>query len=187
MHGAAQNLPAFADRDLAHHLKILATHCQALALHLQLQLFDAANPESPLLTGRAPVSADAKFQRIRNIYMYGRSWQLQVASTPEQRVQAAETYIRGYRRLLEPGEDNLGWFDAIPAPFVAQEALQVVNYDQLFGGEELSARSPVIQARMNEPELVLDNWRIRSTPLLTSMSQCTQPMSRDSQVTTSLS
>ncbi len=50
---------------------------------LQLQLFDAANPESPLLTGRAPVSADAKFQRIRNIYMYGRSWQLQVASTPE--------------------------------------------------------------------------------------------------------
>jgi hypothetical protein len=25
------------------------------------------------------------------------------ASTPEQRVQAAETYIRGYRRLLEPG------------------------------------------------------------------------------------
>ncbi|WP_278433508.1 CHASE domain-containing protein [Stutzerimonas kunmingensis] len=50
---------------------------------LQLQLFDAANPESPLLTGRAPVSADAKFQRTRNIYMYGRSWQLQVASTPE--------------------------------------------------------------------------------------------------------
>jgi PAS domain S-box-containing protein len=50
---------------------------------LQLQLFDAANPDSPLLAGRAPVSADAKFQRIRNIYMYGRSWQLQVASTPE--------------------------------------------------------------------------------------------------------
>jgi PAS domain S-box-containing protein len=50
---------------------------------LQLQLFDAASPDSPLLTGRAQVSADAKFQRIRNIYMYGRSWQLQVASTPE--------------------------------------------------------------------------------------------------------
>ena len=50
---------------------------------LQLQLFDAANPDSPLLAGRAQVSADAKFQRIRNIYMYGRSWQLQVASTPE--------------------------------------------------------------------------------------------------------
>jgi len=50
---------------------------------LQLQLFDAANPEAPLLAGRAPVSADAKYQRIRNIYMYGRSWQLQVASTPE--------------------------------------------------------------------------------------------------------
>jgi len=50
---------------------------------LQLQLFDAANPDSPLLAGRAPVSADAAFQRVRNIYMYGRSWQLQVASTPE--------------------------------------------------------------------------------------------------------
>ncbi len=32
----------------------------------------------------------------------------------------------------------------------------MVNYVQLFGGEELSARSPVIQARMNEPELVLN-------------------------------
>ena len=50
---------------------------------LQLQLFDAANPDVPLLAGRAPVSDGAKFQRIRNIYMYGRSWQLQVASTPE--------------------------------------------------------------------------------------------------------
>jgi PAS domain S-box-containing protein len=50
---------------------------------LQLQLFDAANPDDPLLAGRAPVSNDAAFQRVRNIYMYGRSWQLQVASTPE--------------------------------------------------------------------------------------------------------
>lgn len=50
---------------------------------LQLQLFDAASPDSPLLMGRAPISADAAFQRVRNIYMYGRSWQLQVASTPE--------------------------------------------------------------------------------------------------------
>jgi NADH-quinone oxidoreductase subunit G len=31
----------------------------------------------------------------------------------------------------------------------------VVSYDQLFGGEELSARSPVIQAR-REPTLVLN-------------------------------
>lgn len=60
------------------------------------------------------------------------------------------------RRLLEPGEDSLGWFDVIPAPFHAQAALQVVSYDQLFGGEELSARSPVIQARMGEPALVLN-------------------------------
>ncbi|WOE68123.1 NADH-quinone oxidoreductase subunit NuoG [Aeromonas allosaccharophila] len=66
------------------------------------------------------------------------------------------------RRLLEAtdpqaeGKEPLGWFTTIPAPFKASEALQVVNYAQLFGGEELSARSPVIQARMNEPELVLN-------------------------------
>ncbi|WP_421242266.1 NADH-quinone oxidoreductase subunit NuoG [Aeromonas enteropelogenes] len=60
------------------------------------------------------------------------------------------------RRLLEPDEETLGWFEAIPAPFAAQSALQVVNYARLFGGEELSARSPVIQARMGEPELVLN-------------------------------
>ncbi|MGL5557492.1 MAG: NADH-quinone oxidoreductase subunit NuoG, partial [Aeromonas veronii] len=53
-------------------------------------------------------------------------------------------------------KEPLGWFTTIPAPFQAAEALQVVNYAQLFGGEELSARSPVIQARMNEPELVLN-------------------------------
>lgn len=66
------------------------------------------------------------------------------------------------RRLLEAtdpqaeGKELLGWFTTIPVPFKAAEALQVVNYAQLFGGEELSARSPVIQARMNEPELVLN-------------------------------
>ncbi|WP_415845497.1 CHASE domain-containing protein [Stutzerimonas zhaodongensis] len=49
----------------------------------QLQLFDASEPDEPLLVGRAPVSADAGFHRTRNIYMYGRSWQLEVASTPE--------------------------------------------------------------------------------------------------------
>ncbi|MND50108.1 NADH-quinone oxidoreductase subunit G [compost metagenome] len=60
------------------------------------------------------------------------------------------------RRLLEPGSESLGWFDTIPAPFRAEAALQVVSYDQLFGGDELSARSPVIQARMGDPELVLN-------------------------------
>ncbi len=49
----------------------------------QIQLFDAGAPDEPLLVGRAPVSADATFHRTRNIYMYGRSWQLDVASTPE--------------------------------------------------------------------------------------------------------
>lgn len=60
------------------------------------------------------------------------------------------------RRLLEASEDTLGWFTTIPSSFKAEDALQVVNYVQLFGGEELSARSPVIQTRMNEPELVLN-------------------------------
>ncbi len=50
---------------------------------LQLQLYDAAEPAIPLLAGRGPVSTDAGFRRTRNIYMYGRSWQLKVASTPE--------------------------------------------------------------------------------------------------------
>lgn len=60
------------------------------------------------------------------------------------------------RRLLEATADTLDWFSAIPAPFKTADALQVVNYAQLFGGEELSARSPVIQARMSEPMLVLN-------------------------------
>lgn len=49
----------------------------------QLQLFDSAQPGEPLLKGRPPISSDASFHRTRNIYMYGRSWQLEVASTPE--------------------------------------------------------------------------------------------------------
>ncbi|MFQ7899559.1 CHASE domain-containing protein [Stutzerimonas degradans] len=50
---------------------------------LQLQLRDAAAPDVPLLAGRRPANEEAGFQRTRNIYMYGRSWQLKVASTPE--------------------------------------------------------------------------------------------------------
>ena len=50
---------------------------------LQLQLFDAQAPGAPLLAGREVISADAHFMRTRNIYMYGRSWQLDVASTPQ--------------------------------------------------------------------------------------------------------
>ncbi|EIK54204.1 sensor histidine kinase/response regulator [Stutzerimonas stutzeri TS44] len=50
---------------------------------LQLQLRDAAAPDVPLLAGRRPANEKAGFQRTRNIYMYGRSWQLKVASTPE--------------------------------------------------------------------------------------------------------
>lgn len=58
---------------------ILATRSQLF----QVQLFDAAEPDEPLLVGRAPVSSDADFHHKRSLYMYGRSWQLEVASTPE--------------------------------------------------------------------------------------------------------
>ncbi|MGN5595280.1 CHASE domain-containing protein [Stutzerimonas nitrititolerans] len=58
---------------------ILASRSQLF----QLQLFDAAEPDQPLLAGRAPVSRDAAFHHKRSLYMYGRSWQLEVASTPE--------------------------------------------------------------------------------------------------------
>jgi len=40
-------------------------------------------PDVPLLAGRRSSNEEAGFQRTRNIYMYGRSWQLKVASTPE--------------------------------------------------------------------------------------------------------
>ncbi len=48
---------------------------------LQLQLFDAGNPGVPLLAGRDTINPEARFQRTRNIHMYGRSWQLKLAST----------------------------------------------------------------------------------------------------------
>ena len=58
---------------------ILATRSQLF----QVQLFDAAEPDQPLLVGRAPVSRDAEFHHKRSLYLYGRSWELEVASTPE--------------------------------------------------------------------------------------------------------
>ncbi len=59
----------------------------------QLQLYDAAEPDAALLTERQPISETAQFKRTRNLYMYGRSWQLVVASTPEY-----ETILRGNRQ-----------------------------------------------------------------------------------------
>lgn len=58
---------------------ILTTRSQLF----QVQLFDAAEPDRHLLVGRAPVSRDAEFHHKRSLYMYGRSWELEVASTPE--------------------------------------------------------------------------------------------------------
>ncbi|MBZ5757811.1 CHASE domain-containing protein [Pseudomonas sp. S5(2021)] len=65
---------------------------------LLLQLFDAGNPEVPLLAGRGGIDPNARFQRTRNIYMYGRSWQLKVASTRQYEA-AAQRSSLGFNLL----------------------------------------------------------------------------------------
>ncbi|MFR9721010.1 NADH-quinone oxidoreductase subunit NuoG [Aeromonas diversa] len=56
------------------------------------------------------------------------------------------------RRLFEATEGNLPWFQA-PSPYASPSSgLQVVSLAQLFGSEELSARSPVFQQRMGVPQ-----------------------------------
>ncbi|WP_291970824.1 NADH-quinone oxidoreductase subunit NuoG [Candidatus Symbiopectobacterium sp.] len=54
-------------------------------------------------------------------------------------------------RLIEAGEGQLGYFDAIPAAFNAQPGQwRVAPYYHLFGSEEMTQRSTVIQQRMDE-------------------------------------
>lgn len=60
-------------------------------------------------------------------------------------------------RLFEAANGQLDWFAAIPTSYQpAPSGLQVVAYSQLFGSEELSQRSEVMQARMATPQLVLN-------------------------------
>lgn len=60
-------------------------------------------------------------------------------------------------RLFSPGDDRLDWFSAIPPAHSSSDgALQVVNSVRLFGSEELSARSEVIQQRGGSAEMVLN-------------------------------
>ncbi|RLM24901.1 NADH-quinone oxidoreductase subunit G [Brenneria alni] len=60
-------------------------------------------------------------------------------------------------RMIEAGEDTLGYFDKIPAAFVAQAGnWRVAPYYHLFGSEEMSQRSAVIQQRMPEPYVVVN-------------------------------
>ncbi|MGM3159844.1 NADH-quinone oxidoreductase subunit NuoG [Dickeya undicola] len=52
-------------------------------------------------------------------------------------------------RLIEAGEGSLAYFSQIPAPFAPQQGQwQVAPYYNLFGSDELSQRSGVIQQRM---------------------------------------
>ncbi|MGM3226674.1 NADH-quinone oxidoreductase subunit NuoG [Dickeya zeae] len=52
-------------------------------------------------------------------------------------------------RLIEAGEGSLPYFSQIPAPFAPQQGQwQVAPYYNLFGSDELSQRSGVIQQRM---------------------------------------
>lgn len=102
---------------------------------LQLQLFDAQAPDSPLLADREPV-ADARFVRTRNIYMYGRSWQLDVASTPE------------YEALL----DGTGSAFSFAAAMTAALLFSLLIGGYLFLRERALRNSQLLTAQLQERE-----------------------------------
>ena len=59
-------------------------------------------------------------------------------------------------RLIECGDNTLGYFTDIPAPFNAQKnQWAVAPCYRLFGSEELSQRAEVIQSRMETAYLTL--------------------------------
>ncbi|EIC84926.1 NADH-quinone oxidoreductase subunit NuoG [Serratia sp. M24T3] len=59
-------------------------------------------------------------------------------------------------RLIEAGEGSLDYFSEIPAAFVAVENhWRVAPYYHLFGSEEMSQRSSVIQQRMPAPYVMV--------------------------------
>ncbi len=59
-------------------------------------------------------------------------------------------------RLFEASEGQLGWFDTVPSAFVSEQSWRVAPYYQLFGSDEMSQRSPVMQQRMAEPYVVVN-------------------------------
>ncbi|WP_420064253.1 NADH-quinone oxidoreductase subunit NuoG [Pectobacterium colocasium] len=60
-------------------------------------------------------------------------------------------------RLIEAGEGSLAYFDNIPAAFVPQAGQwRVAPYYHLFGSDEMSQRSDVIQQRMPEPYVMVN-------------------------------
>ena len=60
-------------------------------------------------------------------------------------------------RLIEAGEGTLGYFDSVPVAFTAQaDGWQIAPYYHLFGSEEMSQRSDVIQQRMPAPYVMVN-------------------------------
>ncbi|WP_338557235.1 NADH-quinone oxidoreductase subunit NuoG [Erwinia sp. E_sp_B04_7] len=59
-------------------------------------------------------------------------------------------------RLFEAGDAQLGWFDVVPAAFASESGYRVAPYFHLFGSEEMTQRSAVIQQRMPEPYVMVN-------------------------------
>ncbi|WP_048697425.1 NADH-quinone oxidoreductase subunit NuoG [Erwinia piriflorinigrans] len=60
-------------------------------------------------------------------------------------------------RLIEAGSAQLSWFENIPAAFAgANNSWRVAPYFHLFGSEEMTQRSPVIQQRMPDAYLMVN-------------------------------
>ncbi len=59
-------------------------------------------------------------------------------------------------RLFEAGDSQLAWFELIPAAFNRTDGWRVAPYYNLFGSEEMTQRSPVIQQRMPEACVVVN-------------------------------
>ncbi|WP_434456458.1 CHASE domain-containing protein [Stutzerimonas urumqiensis] len=116
----------------------------------EIQLYDSAEPDLPLLAGRGPVSDNAVFKRVRNIHMYGRSWQLVVASTPE------------YVALLRDNRMTFSLFAALTA--VVLFSLLVGGY--LFLRERQLASSEALSQKLQERE-ALFRQLIEQLPIAT--------------------
>ncbi|MGA9617532.1 MAG: molybdopterin dinucleotide binding domain-containing protein, partial [Serratia proteamaculans] len=59
-------------------------------------------------------------------------------------------------RLIEAGEGKLGYFTQVPAAFGQQQGWRVAPYYHLFGSDEMSQRSGVIQQRMPDAYVMVN-------------------------------
>ncbi|BAH82919.1 NADH-quinone oxidoreductase subunit NuoG [Candidatus Ishikawella capsulata] len=61
-------------------------------------------------------------------------------------------------RLFEASNQQIKWFNQIPAAFKLGSRWRIVPYYKLFGSEEMSQKSPVFQKRMSVPKLVMNPY-----------------------------